>query len=93
MTMIHIKDWITFAPNIGVQVHEEAVAASPEELHEAIAIALSHMRDPDLMDACCGLQGPLRNFDDLRYEDYIAMKKTFDAVREANRICGDPGPQ
>ena len=92
MTMIHIKDWISFAPNVGVMVQKEAVAASPEELHEAITVALSHMRDPDLMDACGG-QGPLRNFDDLRYEEYIDMKWTFDAVREVDRICGDPGPQ
>lgn len=93
MTMIHIKDWISFAPNVGVMVEDGAVTANPEELHEAITAALSHMRDPDLMDACCGGQGPLRNFDDLRYEDYIAMKSTFDAVREVDRICGDPGPQ
>jgi len=93
MTMIHIKDWISFAPNMGVMVKEGAVTADPEELHEAITAALSHMSDRDLLNACCGDQGPLRNFDDLWYEDYIEMKSTFDAVREANRICGDPGPQ
>ena len=84
MLMIHIKNWISFAPNIGVMVKDGAKAASPQELHEAVTAALSHMTDHDLMDACCGGQGPLRNFDDLPFEEYLAMKKTFDAVRAAN---------
>ena len=83
MLMIHINNWISFSPIEGVMVNEEAVQANPEELHEAITAAFQHKRDPELMDACGGL-GPLQNFDDLPYEEYIAMKKTFDAVREAN---------
>ena len=85
MTMIHIKDWVEFAPNHGVMVNEEALKASPEELYEAISTALSHMDDRDLMDACCGGQGPLKNFDDLPYEEYLALKQALDKIREANK--------
>ena len=81
MTMIRIKNWICFAPNVGVFVEPDAVEASPEELHEAIRVAWDHMGDPILVDACCGGQGPLKDFHDLSYEDYLAMKSAFDAVR------------
>ena len=61
-----------------------APKASPEELYEAISTALSHMHDRDLMDACCGGEGPLKNFDDLPYEEYLALKQALDKVREVN---------
>lgn len=84
MTIIRIKDWVEFAPSYGVMVNEEALKASPEELYEAISTAFSHIGDRELMDACCGAQGPLRNFDDLPYEEYLALKQAFDKVRKAN---------
>ncbi len=84
MPMIHIKDWVQFAPNIGVMVQKEAVTASPEELHEAISTAWSHMNDRDLMDACCGGQGPLAKFGDIPYEEYLVLKQAFDKVRDVN---------
>ena len=83
MTTVQINNWVEFAPNEGVMVKKEALKASPEELYESIAAALSHMNDYDLLEACGGV-GPLKDFDYLPYEEYIAMKKTFDAVRAVN---------
>ncbi len=82
MPMIHIKNWVIFAPNVGVMVKEEALKASPEELHEAISTAWGHMHDRDLVNACSGSAGPFARFGDLPYEEYLELKKAFDKVNE-----------
>ena len=70
MPRIHINDWLWFAPNWGVILEEGAVNASPDDLHQAVATAFSHMRDRDLVNACCGAQGPLKDVGDLSIETY-----------------------
>jgi 5-methylcytosine-specific restriction endonuclease McrA len=96
MIFVTIENLLTFAPNIGVLVHREALAATPNKLFEAIKIAYSHMEDKHLLDACCGSCGPLANLGTVTYERYLelleeiriheagqAAKKKYTAVRRS----------
>lgn len=73
MPLIHMGKLLSFAPNIGVLVHEEALDVSAEELFQAIHTAYSHMNNQYLCDACCGGMGPLAKYRDLQYEDYLRL--------------------
>lgn len=73
MPLIHMGKLLSFAPNIGVLVHEEALDVSAEELFQAIHTAYSHMNNQHLLDACHGGMGPLAKYRDLPYEDYLRL--------------------
>lgn len=73
MLLIHMGKLLSFAPNVGVLVHREALDVSAEELFQAIRTAYSHMDDNHLLDASCGGMGPLSKYRELQYEDYLRL--------------------
>ena len=73
MPLIHIGKLLSFAPNVGVLVHEEALDVSAEELFQAIHTAYSHMNNQHLFEACHGGMGPLAKYRNLQYEDYLRL--------------------
>ncbi|WP_081613211.1 HNH endonuclease [Xanthomonas sp. SHU 199] len=78
VTFINIGDLVTFSSNNGVQVHKKAIDVSAEDLYTAITTAFSHMEDPALVDACCGGRGPLAQFFELSYEEYIEILRQIE---------------
>jgi 5-methylcytosine-specific restriction endonuclease McrA len=77
MPLINIGRLVTFAPNIGVLVHEDALKEDPEELFRVLQLAWNHMKDEPLRDACHGGIGPLADYSELSYEDYLKIKESI----------------
>lgn len=73
MPFVTIENLLIFAPNIGVLVQRAALESSPERLFEAVRIAYSHMEDEPLVDACCGGSGPLADYDEIPYANYLEL--------------------
>lgn len=86
MPIVIIDGLVSFAANRGVQVHEKALTASPEELARAVRAAFSHMDDPPLVDACCGGRGPLANYASLEYREYLALLRQIE-IAEAGTLA------
>ena len=89
MPYINIDNLIIFAPNVGVMVKEEALSVSPTRLFETIQLAYSHMNDKPLVDACCGARGPLADYGELSYEDYLVILEQIrvgEATQAAKRM-------
>ncbi len=73
MPLIRIGTLVSFAPNIGVLVHREALNVSSERLLQAVRTAYLHMRDEILVEACCGGRGPLAKYLELSFEEYLQL--------------------
>lgn len=71
--MIHIDGLVSFAPNVAVIVHREAMNIPAERLAEAVRTAYSYMDEPHLLNACCGGMGPLAKYKDLTLADYLRL--------------------
>lgn len=86
MVLVRIGDIVSFAPNIGVQVHRAALEVSGQEVLAAIRTAYAHIDDKPLQDACCGASGPLRDVGIVTYEQYLGL---LDRIRidEAGRCA------
>lgn len=85
MPVIHIGNIVTFAPNIGVLVHRAALDISPKRLLEAVRLAYSHMKDELLCDACCSDRGPLAQYHELRYDEYIELLEKIRIAEAAKK--------
>ncbi len=77
MPLINIGHLVTFAPNVGVLVHEDALKEHPEELFRVLQVAWNRMEDEPLRDACCGGIGPLAKYSELSFEDYLKIKEAI----------------
>lgn len=77
MPLINIGRLITFAPNVGVLVHEDALKEDPEELFRVLRVAWDHMKDESLRDACHGGIGLLAKYSELSFEDYLKIKESI----------------
>ena len=72
---ITIDGIVSFAPNIGVLVHEEAVDVDPVRVHDAIRLAWSHMADEMLCDAIGGSNNALAKHlnREITYKEYVEL--------------------
>jgi hypothetical protein len=89
MPMIHIDGLVSFAPNVAVIVHREAMNVSAERLAEAVRTAYSYMDEPHLLDACCGGMGPLTKYSELTLTDYLRLLqeiKVTEAGAKAKKV-------
>jgi HNH endonuclease len=82
MTWVRIGDILTFASNFGVHLERGAVDVSAQELQIAVKTAFSHLDDWHLQNACCGGQGPLADYHEIKYEDYLVLLKEIE-IQEA----------
>jgi HNH endonuclease len=73
MPIVNIDGVVSFATNYGVMVHEKALSVGPEELSAAVRLAYSHLNDPPLVAACCGGSGPLANYHNLDFAQYLEL--------------------
>jgi HNH endonuclease len=73
MTIVRIKNLIWFAPNIGVLVGRDALQENPHQLHQLIELAWQHMDNPYLENACHGGEGPLAQYNELDFEDFLRI--------------------
>jgi 5-methylcytosine-specific restriction endonuclease McrA len=78
MPLININGLVSFATNYGVLVHEKARSATPQELFDAVQTAYAHINDPPLVDACCGGRGPLAEYLELSFEDYLSALREIE---------------
>lgn len=78
MPIVNIDDLVSFATNYGVMVHEKALSVEPEELAAAVRIAYSHINDPALVAACCGGSGPLANYHNLDFAQYLELLREIE---------------
>jgi len=78
--------YVVFAPNIGVIIKEPALKLSPKKLHSLVVSAFSHMRDTDLVEACCGGCGPLAGTVGMKYEDYLRHLGIHEPPKNVKRI-------
>jgi hypothetical protein len=69
---------VVFAPNIGVQMCEEALSLEPEEFYPLVKIAFDHVRDPLLVDACCGGEGRLAGHGEIGFDYYLEILANFE---------------
>lgn len=79
MPLIKIGRFVSFASNYGVMIGTGAEQLSPEELHRQVSIALKHINDPLLEDACCGARGPFKDYSELDFEEYLRLSKKFES--------------
>jgi 5-methylcytosine-specific restriction endonuclease McrA len=86
MTHVTIDDVVTFAPNWGVSVKKAAVGLHPNELHAMIRLAWSHMEDKHLVDACHGGSGPLADYSELTYEQYLDLLHQINVEEAAKAV-------
>lgn len=93
MPIINIDRLVSFAPNVGVLVHEDALKEDPKELFRVLRVAWNHMKDEPLCDACCGGHGRLAEYSELSFEDYLKInesirieKATYAAKKQHTRI-------
>ena len=75
MPLINIGRLVTFAPNVGVLVHEDALKLDPAELARVLRVAWNHMKDESLRDACLGGIGPLAEYSELTLEKYLGIQR------------------
>jgi hypothetical protein len=90
MLTIHIDDIVSFAPTDPVFVHEQALSVSPQRLFDAVQLAYSHMKDQALCDACHGACGPLADYYNLSYEEYLVLLEKIridEAGAQAKEDC------
>lgn len=78
MPFVNIDDLVSFATNHGVMVHEKALSVEPEELAAVVRIAYSHLNDPALVAACCGGRGPLANYRNLDFAEYLELLREIE---------------
>ncbi len=78
MPIVNINGLVSFATNYGVLVHEEALSVSPEELADAVRLAYAHLNDPPLAAACCGGAGPLANYRNLDFGQYLDLLREIE---------------
>ena len=78
MTLINIGNMVTFAPNLGVLVHEEALDVPKDTLIEALELAWKEMKNEHLRDACHSGTGPLAKYSELSFDDY---KRVLNEIR------------
>lgn len=81
-TWIRIKDFIIFAPNIGVMVDQSALELPAEEIKEALKLAYAHIQDEPLVEACCGGSGLLADLGEITFEDYLVRLKEAEVHTE-----------
>lgn len=81
-TFVHVGDAITFSANNGVMLNQEALSLSPNELRDAVAIAFEHVKNPVLVDSCCGGCGPLAEYSDISFEEYLQVLEE-ERIRQA----------
>ena len=84
MPLINIDDLVAFAPNVGVKVYPEALDVPDEKLRKAIETAYLHINDELLVEACCGGQGPLAQYRELSFNQYLRLVEEL-RVAEAGR--------
>lgn len=85
MPLINIGEFVSFATNYGVLIKRGAEQLSPEELHQTVSLALKHIDDPLLVDACCGATGPFKDYFELDFNDYLALYKQFESDLKIKR--------
>jgi hypothetical protein len=78
MTIVRIKDILYFAPNCGVILERGALDVPPEELQKTVQLAFEHLEDKSLVDACCGGCGPLADYHEIQFEDYLQLLKKIE---------------
>ncbi len=88
MTIVRIKDILYFASNYGVILERGALDVTPEELQKTVQLAFEHLQDKHLAEACCGGFGPLTDYREIQFEDYLQLLKKIEieeAALEAKR--------
>ncbi len=85
MPIINIEEKVLFAPNLGVLIERKAGEEDPHRLRELIRVAWQHMDDPYLVDARCGARGPLSEYGELDYEDYLRLTERIRISEETKR--------
>jgi 5-methylcytosine-specific restriction endonuclease McrA len=89
MPLIRIDNLVSFAPNVGVLVHRVALDESSDRLLEAIRTAYKHIKDEILVEACCGGRGPLSQYLELPFDEYLDLAEQSRvelAARKAKRV-------
>jgi 5-methylcytosine-specific restriction endonuclease McrA len=69
--IIHIESLVSFNPGIGVLVHQQALSVSTQRLFDLVKLAHSHMDDEALCDAWHGGVGPVAEYLELTYDQYL----------------------
>jgi len=77
--IVKIGKFVSFATNYGVMIKRGAEQLSPEELHKCVSLALKHIDDKLLEDACYGGMGPLKDYFELEFDEYLALYQKFDS--------------
>jgi len=86
--VIHINKVVWFSPSIGVYTERNVLGYSPQDIHEMLHVAYSHIQDHLLVDACCGECEPFADYAQLSLEEYLKLKERFEkeiAVKEATK--------
>jgi hypothetical protein len=86
MPLIHIDNLVSFASNVGVLVHPEALEIPTEKLREVLLLAYKHIDDEILLDACCGGCGPLAKYMELSFEEYLRLKEAA-RINQAGQVA------
>lgn len=93
--LVTVDTLLCFAPNVGILVERDAISR-PDELLEAIRLAVEHIEDPELVEACCGSGHPA--LADVRcsinFEEYAArlarwreQERLLQATRDAKNAA------
>lgn len=61
---------------------EEMLGIEPQRLTRAVQIAIDHFNDPLLVEACCGVSGPLANCGVISFEEYLIVVAEHERQRE-----------
>jgi len=82
--LIHVSKYVSFSSNNGILVTRECYELSAEELYRQVMLAVEHIEDPLLQEACHGGRGPFAQYDSLTIEEYLDLYKQFEL--EAKRL-------
>lgn len=68
-----------------IRAFAQVYAADEERLVAAVQTAFDHIRDPHIVDACCGARGPLSDVGVISFEDCMAILGAHDARLASSR--------